>query len=91
MSLAWCQFFSAIDKVIWLYTIVMLVYAVLSWVPDLRGSWSRYVDMLVEPLLNPIRRLIPPVGGFDIAFMVLLGILWVVDNFLIRPQIFVCY
>jgi uncharacterized protein YggT (Ycf19 family) len=27
--------------------------------------------MLVEPLLNPIRRIIPPVGGLDIAFIVL--------------------
>ena len=91
MSLAWCQFFQALDKVIWLYTIVMLVYAVLSWVPDLRGSWSRYVDMLVEPALQPLRRVIPPVGGFDLAFIALLAILWVIDNFLIRPQAFACY
>ncbi len=69
----------------------MLLYAVLSWVPDLRGSWSRYVDMLVEPLLQPLRRVIPPVGGFDLAFIALLAILWVIDNFLIRPQIFACY
>ncbi|MGC2242198.1 MAG: YggT family protein, partial [Candidatus Aquilonibacter sp.] len=44
---------------------------ILSWIPDLRGSWTRYLAMLVEPLLNPIRRIIPPAGGFDIAFIVL--------------------
>lgn len=87
----WCQLFSALDKIIWLYTLIMLVYAVLSWVPDLRGGWSRYIEMLVEPVLVPIRRVIPPVGGFDLAFLALLAILWVIDNFLIRPQIFVCY
>ena len=91
MSPALCQFFAVLDKVIWLYTLVMLLYAVLSWVPDLRGGWSRYVDMLVEPVLLPIRRVIPPVGGFDLAFIALLAILWVVDNFLIRPQAFACF
>ena len=91
MSSAWCQSFFILDKVIWLYTIVMLVYAVLSWVPDLRGSWSRYVAMLVEPVLIPIRRVVPPVGGIDLAFLILLGILWVVDNFVVRPQAFSCF
>jgi YggT family protein len=91
VSLAWCQLASALDKLIWLYTLIMLVYAVLSWVPDLRGSWSRYIDMLVEPALRPLRRVIPPVGGFDLAFMALLLILWLVDNFLIRPQMFACF
>ena len=69
----------------------MLVYAVLSWVPDLRGSWTRYVAMLVEPVLIPVRRIVPPVGGIDLAFMVVIGLLWVIDNFLVRPNAFACY
>jgi len=69
----------------------MLVYAVLSWVPDLRGNWSRYVAMLVEPVLIPVRRIVPPVGGIDLAFMVVIGLLWVIDNFLVRPYAFACY
>jgi YggT family protein len=52
-------------------TAVLIIYALLSWLPDLRGPWTRYLAMLVEPLLNPIRRIIPPVGGLDIAFIVL--------------------
>ena len=91
MSLAWCQFFQALDKVIWVYWLIMLVYAVLSWVPDLRGGWSRYVAMLVEPVLIPVRRIVPPVGGIDLAFMVMIGLLWVIDNFLVRPYAFACY
>jgi uncharacterized protein YggT (Ycf19 family) len=54
------------------YSVLLLIYALISWVPDLRGAWVRYLAMVIEPVLNPIRRLIPPLGGFDIAFLVLL-------------------
>lgn len=86
-----CSVFYALDKLIWIYTLIMLVYAVLSWVPDLRGGWSRYVDMLVEPVLAPMRRIIPPAMGFDWSFMVVLIVLWLLDNWIVRPNMFACY
>lgn len=58
-----------------LYQLVLLVYAVVSWIPDIRGPWVRYLAMLVEPILAPVRRLIPPVGGLDLAFLVVLLVL----------------
>ena len=74
-----------IDRlIVWLfeaYTVVLIIYALLSWVPDLRGSWTRYLDMLVEPVLAPVRKLIPPVGGFDLAFLVVIVLL----NFVVIP------
>lgn len=91
MSAAWCQFFFALDKVIWVYTLILIAYAVLSWIPDLRGSWSRYLDMLVEPVLAPVRRVIPPAAGIDWSFMVVMIGLWLIDNFLVRPNAFACY
>ena len=91
MSTLSCQAFFVLDKIIWLYTIVMLIYAVLSWVPDLRGGWSRWVDMLVEPVLAPVRRLIPPAGGIDFSFIVVLVVLWLLDNMIVRPNAFACY
>ena len=91
MSALSCQIFFLLDKAIWLYTIVMLIYAVLSWVPDLRGAWSRWVDMLVEPVLAPVRRLVPPSAGIDWSFLIVIVLLWIVDNMLIRPNIVACY
>ena len=66
-----CQLYPTIGLIFKIYAGVLIVYALLSWIPDLRGAWTRYLAMLVEPLLNPIRRIIPPVGGLDIAFIVL--------------------
>jgi uncharacterized protein YggT (Ycf19 family) len=77
--------------IIWVYTLVMIVYAVLSWVPDLRGGWSRYVDMLVEPVLAPVRRLIPPAGGIDWSFLIVIGILWILDRLVLGQVASSCY
>jgi len=56
-------------KVFWL---LMLVYALVSWVPSLQGGWSSYVARIVEPVLVPVRRIIPPLGGLDVAFLVVI-------------------
>jgi YggT family protein len=91
VSAALCQFLSALDKVIWLYTIIMLVYAVLSWVPDLRGSWSRYIEMIVEPVLIPVRRVVPPAMGIDWSFMIVMAILWLIDRLVLAQLAARCY
>ena len=66
-----------------IYMIVLVVYAVISWTPDLQGAWVRYLAAVIEPVLNPIRRIIPPMGGFDIAFIVLILLI----QFVVRPVI----
>jgi YggT family protein len=67
-----------------IYTLLLLVYAVISWVPDLRrGRWVYYLASVIEPVLMPIRRIIPPLGGLDLAFLVLLLVL----QLLVRPAL----
>jgi YggT family protein len=67
-----CYLDGLIVDVFRVYSVLLLIYAVLSWIPDLRGPWVRYLAMVIEPVLVPIRRIIPPVGGLDLAFLVLL-------------------
>jgi YggT family protein len=65
-------------RVFW---IAMIAYAVVSWVPSLQGRWSEYVARVVEPVLMPIRRIIPPIGGLDIAFLVVILLVgWLAAN-----------
>ncbi len=76
MSFFSCDLSHVLLWVVNFYTLLLFVYAVLSWIPDLRrGRWSYYLGRLIEPVLNPIRRVIPPVGGIDIAFLVLILVL----------------
>ena len=67
-----CQLLQGLSFALWIYTLVMLVYAITSWIPDIRGRWSEYLAMVVEPVVAPLRRLIPPAGGFDWSFLVVL-------------------
>lgn len=72
--------------IVWIfraYSVLLFVYALISWIPDLRGPWVRYLAAIIEPVLAPIRRIIPPLGGLDMAFLVLI----IVINFLIVPLV----
>jgi YggT family protein len=67
-----CELALIASKLLWIFWILMLVYAVVSWVPSLRGRWTEYIAMIVEPVLLPVRRIIPPLGGLDVAFLVVI-------------------
>jgi YggT family protein len=79
-----CELYLVVGKLLQLYGLIMLVYALVSWVPSLRGRWTEYVAMLVEPVLTPVRRIIPPMGGLDISFIVVLLVIQLVANQALR-------
>ncbi|MFO1304167.1 MAG: YggT family protein [Burkholderiales bacterium] len=54
--------FELIDHVLWLFIAIVIVQAVLSWVaPD--GPLSGLLNALTFPILRPIRKVLPPIGG----------------------------
>jgi YggT family protein len=60
--------FDIASSVLWLYFYAILLYAVLSMVAQ--GSYSPLqplLSSLCEPVLRPIRRLIPPIAGLDLS------------------------
>ena len=57
-----------------LYSYVLLARALMSWIPNLDPSHPvvQALYQITEPLLEPIRRIIPPLGGMiDISIIVL--------------------
>jgi len=58
------------------FIVVLVVRAVLSWFPSRPGTGLAQLNGilfdLTEWALRPMRQIIPPVGMFDISFMVLL-------------------
>ena len=50
---------------------MIIVYAVLSWVQT-QSALSDLLERLVMPVLTPIRRVLPLVGGVDLSPLVLL-------------------
>jgi YggT family protein len=61
----------------WLLTLYMVVLAgraVLSWFPVRGGTFLASLNTLLfeltEPVLRPVRKVIPPVGMFDTSFII---------------------
>jgi YggT family protein len=56
-----------------IYSLVVLVAVILSWVPmDRRNPLVTITHTLTEPVLAPIRNVLPPMGGLDLSPMLLL-------------------
>ena len=84
MSLLTCDLSRVLLYAVNVYTLLMFVYAVISWIPDLRrGRWVYALASVIEPVLMPIRRIIPPLGGLDLAFLIVILVL----QLLVRPAL----
>ncbi|HMM15613.1 MAG: YggT family protein [Parvibaculum sp.] len=78
-----------ITQVIQLYIYVIIASAVLSWLIafNVVNTQNRFIYTVVdvlyrvtEPVLAPIRRILPDLGGIDISPVVLLLLLFFVQN-----------
>ena len=72
-----------VDHIINGLIILIVVASILSWfAPDPRNPIVRLVNGIVEPLLHPIRAILPNLGPMDLSPMVAIAILWVLQNLL---------
>lgn len=55
--------FMATEFYFWL----LLIGVVLSWVSPGHSPFSALINQLAEPLLAPLRRVLPPMGGIDLS------------------------
>jgi YggT family protein len=61
-----------------IYIVILLLRAVFSWFPPPGGGMATFYRILMdltEPVLAPLRRMIPPAGMFDLSFTVLFVVL----------------
>lgn len=67
-----------------LFSYVLLIRAVLSWIP-IRGDSGlvpvlRALDSIINPFLQPLRRVIPPAGMLDLSFLALVLIVLIIHS-----------
>ena len=80
---------NGIDWLIWIYSIIMVIDAIMSWVPALRDSTvGNLLNKLVDPYVNlfrkgPIERLTNSTG-LDLAFLIGLLLLYFVQDYAIN-------
>jgi YggT family protein len=85
-----------VDNLLGLLVIAIIIGAVLSWlvafdVINLRNrfvyNFSRFLDAVTRPILRPVQRIIPPLGGVDISPIIVLLVIQGIRLYLL-PLIF---
>jgi len=71
---------------VYLFVYAIFIRIILSWIsPGSFNPATAIITMLTEPVLRPFRRLLPPMGGFDIspifAIILLTAVTIVVNGF----------
>lgn len=76
-----------------LYTYVIIIVAILSWLiafnviniynDFVRAIWNT-MNALTEPLLRPIRQVLPNFGGIDISPIILILLIWLIEDIIQR-------
>ncbi len=77
---------SVICALLGVYLLVLFIRAILSWFPIRPDSGLipvlRALDTVINPVLMPLRRVIPPAGMFDMSYIVLVIIIVIVQSVL---------
>ena len=71
-----------IDITVQVLMILVIARAIISWIPNAHGQISDLIVKLTDPLLNPIRSVIPVVGGVDFSPLVLFFLIQVARELL---------
>ena len=88
MQWAHCDFYNPFSQFVVKVTLktigllifwVLLVMAIMSWVSQGRSPIEYVLIQLADPLLRPIRRLLPAMGGIDFSPMILVLLLYVIN------------
>lgn len=65
-----------LSKLLEYYGYAIIIYILMSWFPGAReSSIGRFMGAIVEPYLEPFRRMIPPLGMIDISPIVAIFLL----------------
>jgi len=74
----------AINLITNLLFLLILAYVILSYVVPPYNQFRMWVDRIVEPMLRPIRRVVPLVGMLDFSPIVLLILVQIIGYILKR-------
>ncbi|MFA4028971.1 MAG: hypothetical protein GDYSWBUE_001546 [Candidatus Fervidibacterota bacterium] len=68
-------------------TLLLLIRAILSWIPNVRVQchpFTQFIVNVTEPMLKPIRKLVPTYRyGIDISPAIAVVLIWIVAKLLI--------
>ena len=64
--------------------LLVIVSVILSYFIDRYHPVRRWVDAIVDPMLNPIRRVVPLIGMLDISPIIFIVLIRIISNLIIK-------
>lgn len=85
----WFALLKLVTLALNLFTFALFVQAILSWVgPGVSNPAGSILWSMNEPLLRPVRRVIPPMSGLDLSPLVVIVLLQFVNLLVPLPGVF---
>lgn len=73
--------FQTLNTLLWAYSIILFVRVIISWFRvDPYNPIVQFLYQITEPVLRPIRSVLPPVGMMDLSPLVAMIIVIVLRN-----------
>ncbi len=64
---------------------VIFIRVILSWFPhNPYNPLIKIIYQISNPILNPVRNIIPPIGGLDISPIVVIFIIQIIKNIILK-------
>jgi YggT family protein len=74
-----------INAVAYIFSLLVIAKIILSYFMSPYHAVRRFIDGLVDPLLRPIQRVVPPLGGMvDLSPLILLILVEILASLLVR-------
>ena len=86
LGLALYAFVELISLSFYVFLFSIFILALLSWInPGQYNPINNLLHQITEPLLRPVRRLLPPMSGMDLSPMLAMMGLWLMKLLLLDP------
>lgn len=77
-----------LDTLLTIYLYILIARAIISWVnPDPYNPVVNFLHRVTEPLLAPIRRFLPDLGGIDMSPIIVFMAIIFMQKFLVRSLV----
>lgn len=86
-SVLWFGLLGLVNLVLWFYVLSLLVYAILSFFPRGPNPVASVLASVNAPILRPLRRIIPPIGGLDFSPLIAMVLIHALRIALPLPQV----
>ncbi|HLY05773.1 MAG TPA: YggT family protein [Rhizomicrobium sp.] len=92
--------FDLVGMLLWLYWWIVIAAVVVSWLVAFHvlntyspaGRWVvRALGALTDPVFRRIRRIVPAIGGLDLSPMIVLLVIWVLQQLIVRYEPMLIY